>query len=146
MNDEFEKLYDMYVQELTKALDDAFSLWGTLAMSEKYNALGFVYDTVWPAGMGGNPRVLAVIRKYFVEAGIIIERHNLREEDDDGDPQFGVDNDAESENPTTPDDFLFTVLSERDDDLSRKIGMLRFMPIGFQDNSDITEGATYGTH
>lgn len=132
MTDDFETLFEAYRKDLDQALSEADQRYQLLAMSEKYNDVGFIYDRVWPAGVGGDPAVLHVLRTYFVKCSILIEQRLRTATLEEGEP-------------STAAEFLFGRLDEseddRDEEMSYEIRLARFMPIGFEDSARIAEKA-----
>ena len=129
-----EQLFDSYVEDLSAAKSASEDWWRDLLDAET-SALGDRDEAIrqvrrrWRRGPASHPRVIAVIRKYFMEC----QRLNEFLESDDFDP----DDERNQYEEIYPQIFLTEwLLDGKNDELGEFIADLPYWPIGMNEDGD----------
>jgi len=125
-----EKLFAAYVRELRLVKSEVDAWWSALLDAEAERVgdptqAQRELERRWPAGAAAHPRMIAVIRKYYLACNALNER--LDDDDDDG-------GEGEVEPPVFMSEWL---LDGKHMDLVRFLGRLSYWPVGFDDEGDI---------
>jgi len=122
-----EKLFAAYLKELRAVKGEVDAWWSALLDTESQRTGDRTQaqrelERRWPAGAAAHPRMIAVIRKYYLACNAL----NERLEDDDA---------ADEVEPVV---FMSEwLLDGKNMDLVKFLGRLSYWPIGFDDEGDI---------
>jgi hypothetical protein len=144
------ELLGRYVDDLRAAQADVDRWWGDLS-ARLLRELGRPEAVVeelqrrWPAGPGVHPRMLAVVRKYFLECDRLNKVIEAEEPDDDPEAAEAHELAGEEESPPEEvEDFeipprIFVgvgLLSEETNDLALYLSKMTVLPVGHAENGD----------
>jgi len=119
-----------------------------IATGEKYNEAGMRMDEIWPSGLASHPRIVAVFRKYWLQAALVIEDYERAEEMGGEEPpreeDWGSDDDEEGEMFSDPRDLLLGQLQQQAPELFAHFKRFLFLPVGFDDHVLTDEEAGHG--
>ena len=155
----YEQLFEQYVKDLNEAKEFA-ECWWTDLQNHEHSRLGTSEDANrrlrrrWPNGPASHPRVLAVIRKYWLACEALNEAIVQRLDVEDAEseevyiliPEGPTDIDEsedqeaeEEEEEIYPHLFILEWLLDGDhDELARFLGSLTYWPVGVDMNGRYT--------
>lgn len=135
----YHTLFQEYVDDLRQAHDEALTWWNALLASAASDGdMAAAEQHIrprWPAGPVSHPRVIAVYRKYWLEADRINEevlhRWEQRAEARNGsEGEWGVQEEQEEEGVVKPSALLTENLIAHHPELYEFIVDMVFQPIG----------------
>jgi len=143
MGTRHEKLYSQYAKDLRVVKVAAERWWRSLllAVEDKAKDAARAAQAVqlrWPAGAPSHPRVIAVLRKYWIECEEL--NRQLMEEDQQHGSKPDMeeeDEEGEEESPVPAKDFLTEFLLDgKNDKLAEFLFPLTYWPIGREEENE----------
>ena len=160
-----QELFSQYIVELREARSFALAWFDELLAreAEKAGSKKAAEDAVrqrWPCGPSSHPRVIAVVRKYFIACERLNSAIEAREDEgaesakESTEEDWGTDDEDSDDEETESDDeshddfwdeegsidppiFLGDLLCGRDDELAEFVAQLVFSPIGEEDGHSV---------
>lgn len=138
MDERYEKLQAEYVADLRKIMPPVLEWWkrnagrtpDKMGNSKSLND----FEARWPMGPVAHPRVLHVVRTYYLKINRLNRENELNRQPDDKPPvesDWGADDDADDDvSFALPIDLLVNDLEEIDPDLFKILSFLVFVPVG----------------
>jgi hypothetical protein len=141
MDKRLEALQANYIEELRAVAPEVERWWQSSiarnVMKGHPKGKSLDFDTRWPAGKSSHPRLLAVFRKYFLQAEAINATLYYEAQDKGGsidEGSWGVETQQPTREQVLPIELLVEDIEDEAPDLFEFVEGLVFIPIGDDDS------------
>ncbi|MER8435309.1 hypothetical protein NKH36_05830 [Mesorhizobium sp. M1312] len=133
----YDDIQQRYIAELRALLPEINAWWSGIVAVETFDAISLI----WPTGISGHPRFLHIFRTHYFEVENLNRKNEhefVEEAEKSPEEKWGVDDLGDSPRYVGHIDLLIDDIPSKAPDLAEVVNGFVFVPIGLDQDEEIT--------